>query len=129
MFKQLAPRAELLSLIQPFTGVNLWRGRREVRKGFTTTLFGDRNQLIWRGMRIYTWSGSECHSDLNANRGRWLSAATFKTCQDGCRAARIPEMCGEEQQLNLLLQFMGEYLDYQGRGEERERVLASFIPF
>ena len=67
MFKQLAPRAELLSLIQPFTGVNLWRGRREVRKGFTTTLFGDRNQLIWRGMRIYTWSGSECHSDLNAN--------------------------------------------------------------
>ena len=67
-----------------------------MRKGFTTTLFGDRNQLIWRGMRIYTWSGSgECHSDLNANRGRWLSAATFKTCQDGCRAARIPEMCGE----------------------------------
>ena len=40
------------------------------------------------------------------------------------------EMCGEEQQLNLLLQFMGEYLDYQGRGGEgRERVLASFIPF
>ena len=29
-------------------------------------------------------------------------------------------MCGEEQQLNLVLQFMGEYLDYQGRGEERE---------
>ena len=43
--------------------------------------------------------------------------------------AYLPEMCGEEQQLNLLLQFMGEYLDYQGRGEERERVLASFIPF
>ena len=54
-------------LIQPFFCVC---ERAKGRKGFTTTLFGDRNQLISRGMRIYTCfccgRYGQCHSDLNA---------------------------------------------------------------
>ena len=66
MFKQQATRAAaaaaepnsaFLRTTESICGEVKKEGEeKEVRRGFTTTLFGDRNQLIWRGMRIYTWS-------------------------------------------------------------------------
>ena len=97
--------------------------KEEVRRGFTT-LFGDRNQLISRGMRIYTWSVSfrfECELRRRCQQ-------QLKTCQEEtARPARIPEMCGEERGAAIKSR-APIYGGISRLSEGRERVEIELVP-
>ena len=129
MFKQ--QHVLPLSLIQLFSGVNLWLARLRGGEGGDLQHYLEIEISSSRAECGFT--RGQCHSDLNANCEGAVSS-NLKRAKKRRRDLLAYQRCAErreEQQLNLVLQFMAEYLDYQrgGRGLKKSSFPPSFIPF
>ena len=124
MFKQ--QHVLPLSLIQLFSGVNLWLARLRGGEGGDLQHYLEIEISSSRAECGFT--RGQCHSDLNANcEGDVSSNLKRAKKRRRARPARIPEMCGEERGAAIKSR-APIYGGISRLSEGRERVEIELVP-